>query len=103
MATQEVPSGNGIKDISVPRSSAYIKLRRRTEVDCFLVDLFSALQILYQASFRFSPSLCLKFRISFSGDNGEDMRLDMTTSKQTNTRANKSKRAKEANGEREGG
>ena len=40
------------------------------EVDCFLVDLFWALQILYQASFRFSLSLCLKFRISFSGDKG---------------------------------
>ena len=37
------------------------------EVDCFIVDLFWALQILCQASFRFSPSLCLKLRTSWSG------------------------------------
>ena len=29
MATQEIPSGNGIKDISVPRSSAYIKIAKK--------------------------------------------------------------------------
>mgnify|MGYP005849785747 CR=1 FL=1 len=49
------------------------------EVDCFLVDLFCALQILYQASFRFYPSLCLKLRTSFSGDKGVDKGLAMTT------------------------
>ena len=36
-------------------------------MDCFLVDLFWALQILYEASFKFSPSLCLKLRTSRSG------------------------------------
>ena len=71
------------------------KLRRRTKVDCFLVDLFWALQILYQASFRFSPSLCLKFKTSLSGDNGEDKRLAMMTSKQTSIRANKKANGKE--------
>ena len=52
-----------------------------------------ALQILYQASFRFSPSLCLKLRTSFSGDKGVDKGLAITT---------KQKKEK-VNGKREGG
>ena len=79
MATQEISSGNGIKNISIPRRDAYIKIAKRIEVDCFLVDLFCALQILYQASFIFSPSLCLKLRTSFSGDRGVDKGLAITT------------------------
>ena len=70
------------------------KLRRRTEVDCFLVDLFWALQILYQASFRFSPSLCLKSRASFSGDNGEDRGLAITTKQAKKRRTEKRGRIK---------
>ena len=29
MATQEIPSGNGVKNISVPRSDAYIKIEKK--------------------------------------------------------------------------
>ena len=29
MATQEIPSGNGIKNISIPRSDAYIKIAKK--------------------------------------------------------------------------
>ena len=36
-------------------------------VDSLRVDLLWALQILYQASFKFSSSFCLKLRTSFSG------------------------------------
>ena len=92
MATQEISSGNGIKNISIPRSDAYIKLRRRTEVDGFLVDIFCAFQILDQASFRFSPSLCLKLRTSFSGDKGVDKGLAIMT-KQVEKRRRKKERA----------
>ena len=99
MATQEIPSGNGIKDISIPRINTYIKIAEKN--GSRLLPGRSILSI--AISFRFSPSLCLKFRTSFSGDNGEDMRLAMTTNKQTNTRANKEQRAKEANRERERG
>ena len=54
MASQEIPSGDGVKNISIPRSDAYEKIA-------------TTLQILYQASFKFSPSLCLKLRTSLSG------------------------------------
>ena len=36
-------------------------------MESFLEDLYWALQILCQASFKFSPSHCLKLRISCSG------------------------------------
>ena len=85
MATQEVSSGNSIKDISVPGSYAYIKIAKETGSRL----LPSRFILSIANSFRFSPSLCLKFRISFSGDNGEDKGLAVMTSKQTNTQANK--------------
>ena len=101
MATQKVPFGNSIKNITVPRSNAYIKIAKENGSRLLPSRSIWALQILYQASFRFSPSLCLKFRISFSGDNGEDKGLAITTSKQTNTQANKKQANKKRQIERE--
>ena len=95
MATQEVPSVNSIKDISVPRSSAYIKIAKKNISR--LLPGGSILSIaIYQAYFRFSPSHCLKFRISLSGEKGEDRGLAITKSTQTNTQANKKQAGKKS-------
>ena len=67
MATQEIPSGNGIKNISVPRSSAYIKIAERNGSRLLSGRSILSIANSYQASFKFSPSLCLKLRTSFSG------------------------------------
>ena len=40
MATQEIPSGNGIKIASIARGNAYTKIAKKMEVESFLVDLF---------------------------------------------------------------
>ena len=103
MATQKVPFGNSIKNIMVPRSNAYIKIAKKNISR--LLPGGSILSIaIYKAYFRFSPSLCLKFRISLSGNNGEDKGLAITTSKRTNAQANKKTSGqKEENRERDGG
>ena len=79
MATQEIPSRNGIKNISIPRSDAYIEIAKKNGSILLSGRSILSMQILYQASFRFSPSLCLKLRTSFSGDKGVDKGLAITT------------------------
>ena len=94
MATQEIPSGNGVKDISIPRISAYMKIAEKNGSRLLPGRSILSIANSTQASFRFSPSLCLKFRISFSGDNGEDKGLAITTANKLTHKQTKSKRAK---------
>ena len=80
MATQEIPSGK-------PRSSAYIKIAEKNGSRLLPGRSILSMQILYQASFKFSPSLCLKLRTSFSGDKGvnKGLAIMMTQAKKRRT------------------
>ena len=101
MATQEIPSGNGIKDISVPRSRAYIKIAEKNRSRLLPGRSILSIANSIPSIFQIFPSLCLKFRTSFSGDNGEDKGLAITTSKRTNTQANKKQAGKKSKIEKE--
>ena len=87
MATKEVPLGNGIKDISVLRNSTYIKIAKNNRSRLLPGRSILSIANSIPSVFKFSPSLCLKFKTSFSGDNGEEIRLAMMT-RQARKKAN---------------
>ena len=87
MATQEIPPGNGIKDISVPMSSAYIKIAEKNGSRLLPGRSILSTANFIPSIFQISP-LCLKCRTSFSGDNGEDRGQAIPT-KQANKRRTK--------------
>ena len=102
MATQEIPFGNGIKNISIPRGDAYIKIAKKNRSGLLISGSILSIANSIPSIFQIFSLPLFKFRTSFSGDNGEDKELLMTTREQASTRANRKAKGKRQTGKRGG-